>query len=133
LLLRATLNRGAVPVADASGRLAIPFAPELRPRLEGGAAGVAARAAAGDRPPPSATLAAIAARTGGRELLSEVDIPTLLDPGPDQRSTLQPIRTQVLLITLGLFLIDVLLRRINPRTIWSRLTALTRGSRPSRG
>ncbi len=79
LLLRATLNRGAVPIADASGRLAIPFAPELRPRLEGGAAAEAA----GDRPAPSATLAAIAARTGGREL-SEADIPTLLDPGPDR-------------------------------------------------
>ena len=35
LLLRASLNRGTLPVADASGRLAIPFAPELRPRPDG--------------------------------------------------------------------------------------------------
>jgi Ca-activated chloride channel family protein len=110
LLLRATLNRGTLPVADATGRLAVPFAPELRPRP-------AAAEAAGT---PSPTLAAIAARTGGREV-TEADVATVLDPGSDRRSTLQPIRTQVLLVTLALFLIDVLLRRVSPSALFARL------------
>ena len=155
LLLRASLVRGTLPVADASGRLAVPFAPELRPRMipdpsrlrppvlqnpspprppvlqnpspppppvlrnpspprPRGGEGL------GEEAPPSPTLAAIAARTGGREV-SEADVAQVLDPGPDRRTTLQPIRTQVLLVTLALFLIDVLLRRVSPSAILARL------------
>jgi hypothetical protein len=133
LLLRASLNRGTLPVADATGRLAVPFAPELRPRMirnpspprppmignpspprPRGGEGL------GEEGPPSPTLAAIAARTGGREL-AEADVAKVLDPGPDRRTTLQPIRTQVLLVTLALFLIDVLLRRVSPSQILARL------------
>ncbi len=146
LLLRASLNRGTLPVADAEGRLAIPFAPELRPRVGvGSGAGVGNRdqplrnqplrnpspprprggEGLGEEAPtpaasPSPTLAAIAARTGGREV-TESDIATLLDPGPDRRTTLQPIRTQVLLVTLALFLIDVLLRRVSPSSLLTRV------------
>ncbi len=122
LLLRASLNRGTLPVADATGRLAIPFAPELRPRPAGVGVGVGVSGAAG----PSPTLAAIAARTGGREI-AEADAATLLDPRPDRRTTLQPIRTQVLLVTLALFLIDVLLRRVSPSAVAGRLVARLRG------
>jgi uncharacterized membrane protein len=97
LLMRATLLRGGYPVADAAGRLAIPFAPELRPRLPGPSDG-------------RALLAAIAARTGGHEIASAAP---LLTPGTDHRTTLQPLRTPVLLATLALFLLDVLLRRVS--------------------
>ncbi len=45
LLLRASLNRGTLPVADAGGRLAIPFAPELRPRVSGSGSGSGGEAA----------------------------------------------------------------------------------------
>ena len=123
LLLRASLNRGTLPVADASGRLAVPFAPELRPRVGAGGGNPGATTESG----PSPTLAAIAARTGGRELDEAAEIATLLDPGPDRRTTLQPIRTQVLLITLALFLIDVLLRRVSPSAVVGRLVARLRG------
>jgi uncharacterized protein YegL len=108
LLLKATLNRGPAPIADASGRLPLPFAPELRPR-----------------PPEAghALLAAIAARTGGSVLGAAEparrlsDVPAhLFDPGSQHRTRLTPLRIQVLLITLGLFGLDVLLRRIRLKT-----------------
>ena len=113
------LVRGTLPVADATGRLAVPFAPELRPRMIQNPAPPRPPAI---RNPPSPTLAAIAARTGGREV-SQADVATVLDPGPDRRSTLQPIRTQVLLVTLALFLIDVLLRRVSPSALIRSLAA----------
>jgi Ca-activated chloride channel family protein len=106
LLLKATLRRAGLPVADAAGRLAIPFAPELRPRLTVAAAG------------PSAALAAIAARTGGHEI---ADASHLFDAGQERRTTLQPLRTQILLATLVLFLVDVLLRRVNLNALIRRL------------
>jgi hypothetical protein len=109
LVLRASLSHAGLPIADANGRLAIPFAPELRPRPAAAPGPAAAR---------SPALAAIAARTGGREI---TDPAVILDPGPDRRTTLQPIRTQVLLLTLALFLFDVLLRRVNPKSILARL------------
>jgi uncharacterized membrane protein len=105
LLLKATLLRDGLPIADAAGRLAIPFAPELRPRL-------------GAAPGPSPALGAIAARAGGREL---ADPTQLLDLGPERRTTLQPLRTHVLLATLALFLLDVLLRRVNLDALLRRL------------
>jgi uncharacterized membrane protein len=102
LLLRAALLRAGAPVGDATGRLALPFAPELRP---------AAPAADGDpgaaRGP--AQLAAVAARTGGRVVTNVTEV---LDPGPDRPETRQGIRTPLLVAGLFLFLIDVLLRRV---------------------
>src|SRR5262249_17084375 len=95
LLLRASLVRGTLPVADATGRLAVPFAPELRPRRlrspsppdpqvvpnpsppsppplrnpspprPRGGEGLGEEAPTSP-PAPSPTLSAIAARTGGR-------------------------------------------------------------------
>jgi hypothetical protein len=51
----------------------------------------------------------VAARTGGRILEDPLEI---LDPGADQRETRQPLGTPVLLAAMGLFLVDVLLRRV---------------------
>jgi len=102
LLLQAALARGSTPVADAGGRLPLPFAPELRPHVPAGP-GPAADAGG------TALLAAVAARTGGR-LLS--DPAALFDPGPERRETHQPVRTEILLVTLALVLVDVLLRRV---------------------
>jgi len=96
-----------------------------RPRGEEGLGGEAPPAPAA----PSPTLAAIAARTGGREV-TESEVATLLDPGADRRSTVQPIRTQVLLVTLALFLIDVLLRRVSPSAL-IRSVAARLSPRPS--
>jgi Ca-activated chloride channel family protein len=102
LLFQAALTRAGAPVADASGRLALPFAPELRPSVA--PAGDDADALRGP-----ALLAAVAARTGGRVLTNPLD---LLDPGADRRETRQPVRTPILLAALALFVIDVLLRRV---------------------
>lgn len=102
LLFQATLTRAGAPVGEATGRLALPFAPELRPRAT--APGEAPDASRGP-----ALLAAVAARTGGRILEDPLEI---LDPGADQRETRQPLGTPVLLAAMGLFLVDVLLRRV---------------------
>jgi uncharacterized membrane protein len=104
LLLQATLGRGAAPVADAGGRLTIPVAPELRPRVPF-AAGAGEPAELGG----ATLLAAVAARTGGHAL---TDPAAIFDPGPAGRETQQPVRTQVLLATLALLVVDVLLRRV---------------------
>ena len=98
LLFQATLRAGSAPVADASGRLALPFAPELRPQTN---------PAEG-----AALLAAVAARTGGRVISDPIEA---LDPGPDRRETQQPLRTPILLATLVLFLLDVFARRVRLR------------------
>jgi uncharacterized membrane protein len=102
LLFRAALTRAGAPVAEATGRLALPFAPELRPSPP-------ASADDADALRGPALLAAVAARTGGRVVTDPLDV---LDPGPDRRETRQPLRTPVLLAALGLFLADVLLRRV---------------------
>jgi Ca-activated chloride channel family protein len=109
LLFQGALTRAGAPVGEATGRLALPFAPELRPSAP----------ATGDdsdtlRGP--ALLAAVAARTGGRVVTNAVDV---LDPGPERRETRQPLYTPVLLTALGLFLVDVLLRRVRLDT-WPR-------------
>jgi uncharacterized membrane protein len=112
LLLHATFQRGSSLVADATGRLTLPFAPELRPRVPN-----TATAGAGTEPPQldgPALLAAVAARTGGRVLTTPAD---LFDPGQAELETRQPVRTQVLLATLALVLVDVLLRRIRLRPL----------------
>jgi Mg-chelatase subunit ChlD len=101
LLFQATLRAARNPVAEADGRMTLPFAPELRPRPPG---------AAGDE--GVAALTAAAARTGGRVVTDPVE---LLDPGRDHRETRQSLRTPVLLAVLALFLVDVLLRRVRLR------------------
>jgi hypothetical protein len=108
LLFQATLraSAGGAPVADASGRLALPFAPELMPEARGGT-GAAAGAGEG-----AALLAAITARTGGRVVSDPAEV---LEAGPDQRETRQPLRTPILLGVLGLFLADVFVRRVRLR------------------
>jgi Ca-activated chloride channel homolog len=119
LMLQASFLRGTTLVADATGRLTLPVAPELRPRVPPAPSGGATPGSEPRQPDGAALLAAVTARTGGRIL---TDPAALLDPGADQRETRQPVRTDVLLATLALFLIDVLLRRV-------RLDFL----RPSRG
>jgi Ca-activated chloride channel homolog len=118
LLLQSTLVRGGALMADADGRLALPFAPELRPRVPAGAGSGSDDAAAVSGP---ALLAAVAARTGGRVLTNPLD---LLAPGPEHRETRHPVRTPVLLVALGLFVLDVLLRRVRLEA----LPGLRRGS-----
>ena len=102
LLFQGALTRSGAPVGEATGRLALPFAPELRPA----APGTSDEAEALRGP---ALLAAVAARTGGRVLENPVD---LLDPGTDHRETRQPLHRPVLLAAMALFLVDVLLRRV---------------------
>jgi uncharacterized membrane protein len=102
LLFQGTLVRAGAPVGEATGRLALPFAPELRPSAP--ATGDDADALRGP-----ALLAAVAARTGGRVLENPVD---LLDPGTDHRETRQPLTRPILLAAMALFLADVLLRRV---------------------
>ncbi|HEY5091611.1 MAG TPA: VWA domain-containing protein [Polyangia bacterium] len=96
LLFSASFTHGGAPVADASGRLTLPFAPELMPRLPASNDG-------------AALLAAVAARSGGRVVTDPTEV---LDPGSERRETRQPLRTPILLVTLALFVVDVLFRRI---------------------
>jgi uncharacterized membrane protein len=96
LLFGATFTAAGALAADASGRLTLPFAPELLPR------------------PPSSTeaaaeLAAAAAASGGRVVR---DAREALDPGADHRETRHPLRTPILLVALALFVADVAFRRI---------------------
>ena len=83
-------------VAEASGRLALPFAAELTPRPPTSTEGAAA-------------LARAATASGGRVVHDAVEA---LDPGGARRETEQPLRTPILLLTLALFVADVALRRI---------------------
>jgi hypothetical protein len=104
LLFQATLRSGGLPVADATGRLALPFAPELRPVA----------------PTPNATddgvaaLTAAATRTGGRVVRDPAEV---LDPGRDHRETRQPLRVPILLATALLFILDVAARRVRLRGV----------------
>ena len=88
------------PVADASGRLTLPFAPELRPRPA---------STPGAPDDGAALLASVARATGGRVVADPLEV---LDPGPDRPETRQPLRVPVLLATLALFLLDVAARRV---------------------
>jgi len=99
LLFTGRLSAGSTPIAAASGRMTLPFAPELRPH-----------------PPDEGPtlLASAAARTGGRLV---TDVRAALDPGGDRRETRQPLRTPVLLATLALFVVDVFLRRVRLRGV----------------
>ncbi len=96
LLFGATFTAAGAPAADATGRLTLPFAPELLPR------------------PPSSTegaaeLSAAADASGGRVV---ADAREALAPGGDHRETRHPLRTPILLVTLALFVADVALRRV---------------------
>jgi hypothetical protein len=103
LLLDAVLMRGTLPIAEASGRLTLPFARELRPRT------VDTAAVSGP-----ALLQAVAARTGGSRL---GDPARAFDPGADHRTAQVPLRTEILLGTIALFMVDVMLRRVRLRRL----------------
>lgn len=107
LLFRTVLEADGVPAADASGRITLPFAPELRPHLP---------AASKVAPEGPALLAAVAGETGGRVIAQASDVGQIFDLAPelhrDSRETRQPLQTPVLLVTLALFLLDILARRI---------------------
>jgi len=96
LMFAAAFTAGGAPAADATGRLTLPYAPELTPRPPGSTEG-------------AAELAAAAAASGGRVVK---DPREALGPGPDRRETRHPLRTPILLVTLALFVADVALRRI---------------------
>ncbi|HZL17505.1 MAG TPA: VWA domain-containing protein [Polyangia bacterium] len=96
LLFSASFTQAGAPVADASGRLTLPFAPELMPHPAGSTEGVA-------------NLAAAVARSGGRVVSDPTEV---LDPGGERRETRQSIRAPILLVTLALFVVDVLFRRV---------------------
>jgi hypothetical protein len=95
LLFQATLRHRGRPIADATGHVTLPYAPELLPATSPGEG--------------TASLAAAAAASGGRVLRDPAEI---LDPGAQHRETRQPLRTPVLLATLLLFLLDVFARRV---------------------
>ncbi len=96
LLFSASFAQGGAPLADASGRLTLPFAPELMPHPAASTEG-------------AANLAAAAARSGGRVVSDPLEV---LDPGAERRETRQPLRAPILLVTLALFVVDVLFRRV---------------------
>jgi uncharacterized membrane protein len=96
LLFSASFARAGAPVADATGRLTLPFAPELMPHPAGSTEG-------------TASLAAAAVRSGGRVVSDPAEV---LDPGGERRETRQPLRAPILLVTLALFVVDVLFRRV---------------------
>jgi uncharacterized membrane protein len=111
-LLTATLRRRGTPVAEATGRLALPVAPELRPRIprrptENG------KIESGT--PGKQLLAALAARTGGRVVMNPGQV---FDAGADRKTSRRGVRTPILLVTMGLFLLDVLLRRVRLPGSW---------------
>jgi Mg-chelatase subunit ChlD len=107
LLFAATLSARSIPAAAASGRMTLPFAPELRPHPPAGAGGPAA-AGADVREGP-ALLAATATRTGGRLI---GDVRDVYEAGQDRRETRQPLRAPILLLTALLFVADVFFRRV---------------------
>jgi Ca-activated chloride channel family protein len=96
LLFSASFAQAGAPVADAGGRLTLPFAPELMPHPAGSTEG-------------AGNLAAAAARSGGRVVSDPSEV---LDPGGERRETRQPLRAPILLVTLALFVVDVLFRRV---------------------
>ncbi len=97
LLFSASFTHAGAPVADASGRLTLPFAPELMPRTPASSEG-------------AELLALAAARSGGRVVGDAREV--ISDPAWQRRETRQPLRTPILLVTLALFVVDVLFRRI---------------------
>jgi Ca-activated chloride channel family protein len=100
LLLSARLtDPGGALVAEAQGRLSVPFARELLPES----------AASPEESSGMALLEAIAARTGG----ARVDAPdAVLAPGEDRVMAARPLRTPLLLFAVLLFLADLALRRV---------------------
>jgi Ca-activated chloride channel family protein len=93
------------PVAEAHGRLSVPPAPELLPRLPAlpGSEVLEGRA----------LLEAVAARTGGRELRD--DPAALFEPGSDRVPERAPLRRLLLLASLTLFLAEIAVRRASFR------------------
>jgi Ca-activated chloride channel family protein len=102
LLLAARFtDAGGALVAEAHGRLAVPFARELLPEAaSSGETGV---------PAGTALLDALAARTGG----ARVDSPAaVLDAGADHVVAARSLRTPLLLIAILVFIADLALRRV---------------------
>jgi Ca-activated chloride channel family protein len=93
LLLSARLSdaRG-VPVAEAAGRLSVPFARELLPETASGVS----------------LLEFLGRTTGGGPFTTPA---ALLDPGHDSVRSQRSLRTPLLLVAILLFLADVALRR----------------------
>ena len=96
LLFAAGLSSSGTPVADATGRLALPLAPELMPHPDGDREGAAA-------------LAAAASASGGRVVREAVEC---LDPRGAGRPTPLPLRRPLLLAAALLYVADVALRRL---------------------
>ncbi len=96
LSFSASFTAGGAPVADATGRLTLPLAPELMPVVAGDQRGVMAL-----------TAAAVAAN--GRVL---ADATQVLSPPVEARSTRRPLRRPLLLAALLLYVADVALRRL---------------------
>jgi Ca-activated chloride channel homolog len=110
LLLAARLTgAGGALVAEAQGRVAIPFARELLPE----SATAAEPASSGSS--GAALLDALAARTGG----GTADAPAaLLDAGKDRVVGERPLKTPLLLVAILVFLTDLTLRRVKLRGSW---------------
>ncbi len=96
LSFAATFTAGGAPVADATGRLSLPLAPELMPVPQGDQQSVMA-------------LTAAAAASGGRVLKEATQA---LDPRGAARPTRRPLRRLLLLAAVLLYVADVALRRI---------------------
>jgi Mg-chelatase subunit ChlD len=99
-------SRSAPPVADGQARLSVPLAPERLPVAPDEASRPGARSPV---PQGRALLAALAARTGGREVRD--DLRPLLDAGPDRVMSERSLRGAFVVVALALFLAEVALRR----------------------
>jgi Ca-activated chloride channel homolog len=98
LSFTASFTAAGAPVADATGRLSLPLAPELMPVPQGDQQGVTA-------------LTAAATASGGR-VLTEAEASAALDPRGQARPTRRPLRRPLLLAAVLLYVADVALRRL---------------------
>ncbi|HVV16002.1 MAG TPA: VWA domain-containing protein [Polyangia bacterium] len=96
LSFTANFTAAGAPVADATGRLSLPLAPELMPVPAGDQSGVTA-------------LTAAAAASGGRVLAEATEA---LDPRGQTHPTHRPLRRPLLLTAVLLYVADVALRRL---------------------
>jgi hypothetical protein len=119
LLLRAVLTRDGRPLAQASGHVSIPSAPELRP---------AATASPDGAPTGADLLGAIASRTGGGILRSPEDLFQGAPPRPHSR----PLRSHLLVAAAVLLVVDVALRRLAAARPQRRTAGSAHAARTSR-
>ncbi|MFL5306522.1 MAG: VWA domain-containing protein [Polyangia bacterium] len=99
LSFSAAFTAAGAPVADATGRLTLPLAPELMPVPAGDPRGVTA-------------LTSAATASNGRVL---ADASQSLDPRGEGRPTRRPLRRPLLLAAVLLYVADVALRRLRLR------------------